>query len=295
MPQVPSLVQRALRRIPVGLVAVMAAGVAVPGPAAAVVPTWPHPVPPVDVTPMREEGWQPAPDEAIGYDISFPQCGGRFPSDPAFEVVGVNAGRAFTANPCLGAGNGPSQLEWAGRDAQLYVNTGNPGPEESKAPWPSGQLVPRYCDPGDLDSIDCAYDYGWNAAAYAYRTAVEAYVSLGWAAPDAQATPVANVWWLDVESGNSWRDEQELNAAVLEGMIAYLETREVAGIGIYSVGPMWEAIIGDSDAFTGYANWVAGSTTIKGARRTCIGPGFTGGVVVMTQYLHDGFDANHRC
>ena len=71
--------------------------------------------------------------------------------------------------------------------------------------------------------------------------------------------------------------------------------RGVAGIGIYSVGPMWEEITGGSDAFVDYPNWVAGATTINGARRTCIGAGFSGGPVLLTQYTHHGFDANHRC
>lgn len=291
MASLPSMLWRVPRLFPI-LLAITVAGFGMPAPAAAVVPAWPQPV---DLSPLDEVGDVPAAAEQIGYDISFPQCGGRFPSDSAFSIVGVNGGRAFTVNPCLGAGDGPSQLEWAGPSAQLYMNTGNPGPELSKAPWPAGQLVPRFCDPEDLDSLDCAYDYGWNMAAHAYRTAVDAYISLGWAAPDAQATPVANMWWLDVETGNSWRDETELNVAVIQGAIDYLGTRNAGGIGIYSMGHMWEAITGGTDAFADVPNWVAGSSTVRGARRTCIGPGFSGGVVVLTQYLYDGFDANHRC
>lgn len=286
MNRLPSLFRR-VPRLPVPLVALLVAGFVVPADVTAVVP--------VDLSPVRETVPAPAAEERIGYDISYPQCGGRLPTDPAFAIIGVNGGRAFTENPCLGAENGASQLAWAGRDAQLYINTGNPGPEISKAPWPSGQLVPRWCDPESLDSIACAYDYGWNGAAHSYRTAVEAYISLGWADPDARETPVANFWWLDVESGNSWREDPELNVASIQGAIDYLETKDVAGIGIYSVGFMWEEIVADTDAFADYPNWVAGARTVKGARRACIGPGFSGGPVLLGQYLHDGFDANHRC
>jgi hypothetical protein len=289
----PSPFRRASRLTLVATAVLLAAGFVLPASAEAALPSW-APAP-VDLSPVRAVTGQPAADDPIGYDISFPQCGGRFPTDPAFAIIGVNQGRAFTVNPCLGAGAGPSQLEWAGPDAQLYLNTGYPGPELSKAPWPSGQLVPRFCDPEAPDSADCAYDYGWNAAAHAYQAALDAYVSLGWAEDGAAGTPVANWWWLDVEIGNSWSDDAALNVASLQGTIDYLETRDVAGIGIYSVGPMWDRITGGTDAFLDYPNWVAGATTINGARRTCIGAGFSGGPVLLTQYTHDGFDANHRC
>lgn len=284
----PSPLWRVLRLTMAVSAALLAVSAAMPATVDGALPSW-APAP-VDLSPVRAVTGQPAADDPIGYDISFPQCGGPFPRDAAFAIVGVNGGRAFTANPCLA-----SELEWAGPDAQLYLNTGNPGPELSKAPWPAGQLVPRYCDPDQLDSVDCAYDYGWNAAADAYQRAVDAYVSLGWAPPGSETTPVANWWWLDVETGNSWRDEAGLNVASIQGSIDYLETRDVAGIGIYSVGPMWDEITGGTDAFVDYPNWVAGATTINGARRTCIGAGFSGGPVLLTQYTHDGFDANHRC
>src|SRR5437762_8172950 len=100
---------------------------------------------------------------ATGFDISYPQCGGPFPSNPAFGIVGVNGGIVFSPNPCLGAGNGPSELAWAGgMRAQLYANTGNPGPALSSH-WPNGQTSPRACNtstsPG-ADTANCAYDYG---------------------------------------------------------------------------------------------------------------------------------------
>src|SRR5918996_761646 len=53
-----------------------------------------------------------------GYDISYPQCGGPFPETYGFAIVGVNGGRVFSPNPCLGGGSGPSQLPGAGREAQ---------------------------------------------------------------------------------------------------------------------------------------------------------------------------------
>ncbi|HEX6139800.1 MAG TPA: hypothetical protein VF013_04955 [Candidatus Limnocylindria bacterium] len=231
----------------------------------------------------------------VGYDISYPQCGGTYPRDVAFGIVGVTEGIVFSANPCLGAGgDGESQLAWAGPEAELYMNTGNPGPELSSY-WPIGQMVPRVCSPDDPDTADCAYDYGWNAASDAYAVAVDAYISLGWADATATRTPVPNHWWLDVETANSWRDDPSLNVAALQGAVAYLESMEVASVGFYSVGPMWDAITGGTDAFAAYPSWVAGASTLRGAKAVCRDASLTGGPVELAQYIARGFDADYRC
>ena len=233
-----------------------------------------------------------------GYDISFPQCGGLFPDSPAFGIVGVNGGRAMSANPCLGAGAVPSELAWAGGpSAQLYANTGNPGPALSTH-WPNGQSSPRACNtataPG-ADTADCAYDYGWNAAADSYQTAVLAYISLGLAAPGATRTPLANAWWLDVETGNSWRSAAALNVAALQGEFDYLQSVGAASVGFYSTSFQWNQITAGTKVFAAAPGWVAGAGTIAGARASCSSGGFTGGPVVMAQYAANGFDADWRC
>ena len=252
------------------------------------------PVAGADVEHRMSAGGGPPQPEPIGYDVSYPQCDAALPGNVAFGIVGVNRGIVFSANPCLGKGERPSQLAWAGKDAQLYANTGNPGPQLSSH-WPLGQALPRLCDATDPDTADCAFDYGWNAAQDAYATAVAAYVSLGWAEPNATRTPVANRWWLDVETANSWRDETSLNVAALQGAVAYLESVDVASVGFYSAPRMWSRITGDTDAFAGYDSWVAGASTLQGAQRFCRGTGFTGGRVELAQYLSGGFDADRRC
>ena len=231
---------------------------------------------------------------AIGYDISYPQCGSQFPRNPSFGIVGVNRGIVFSANPCLGSGNGPSQLAWAGLHAQLYANTGNPGPQLSSH-WPTGQVSPRPCQASNPDTADCAYDYGWNAAADSYATAVGAYVSLGWAQPGATRTPVRNAWWLDVETANSWRDDAALNVAALQGAVDYLRSVDAASIGFYSAPTMWTTITGNSFTFSTLHSWVAGASTLQGAKTRCAGNGFTGGGVELSQYLAKGFDADYPC
>ncbi|MGZ6299178.1 MAG: hypothetical protein ACXWMN_01635 [Candidatus Limnocylindria bacterium] len=233
-----------------------------------------------------------------GYDISYPQCGTPFPTNVAFGIVGVNKGIVFSPNPCLGTGDGPSELTWGGGiQAQLYASTGNPGPALSTH-WPNGQTSPRECNtpasPGS-DTLNCAYDYGWNAAADSYQTAVRAYISLGLAAAGSTSTPTANVWWLDVETSNSWRSDVSLNVAALQGAVAYLQSAGAARIGFYSTQQQWDQITGGTLAFAAQPSWVAGASSARQARNNCSGSAFTGAGVELAQYFAKGFDADLRC
>jgi len=226
------------------------------------------------------------PKASRGYDISYPQCGGAFPSNPAFGIVGVNGGRVFSVNPCLSG-----QVAWGGGVvAELYANTGNPGPALSSH-WPSGQTSPRVCDAANPDTADCAYDYGWNAAQHSFQTAQAAYQSLG-----ITANPAATRWWLDVETSNSWRDDSSLNVAALAGAVDYLRTTAgVTRLGFYSTQLQWNTITAGSGAFSAYPSWVAGGGTLKGAQQLCARTAFTGGTTVLAQYFASGFDADLPC
>jgi hypothetical protein len=233
----------------------------------------------------------------VGYDISYPQCNSSFPSTPAFGIVGVTGGKPFSANPCLGTGDGPSQLAWAGNNAQLYANTADPGPALSSH-WPNGQTSPQQCNtasnPGS-DTAECAYDYGWNAATDSYQDAVNAYISLGWASPGSSRTPVANVWWLDVESANSWTSNTTFNTDELQGEVDYLKSVGAASVGFYGTPSDWQAITGGTSSFAAYKSWIPGATTLSQAQSNCTGGGITGGGVALTQYPSSGFDADYQC
>jgi hypothetical protein len=221
-----------------------------------------------------------------GYDISYPQCGGAYPTNVAFAIVGVNGGRVFSANPCLA-----DQLRWGGdAAAEVYINTGNPGPELSSF-WPVGQTSPRVCSAANPDTADCAYDYGWNAAQHSYQTLEAAY-----AARAITANPNATAWWLDVETSNSWRENTALNVAALQGERDYLVSRGVTRLGFYSTTVQWGEITGGTKVFAPSPSWGAGAPSEKAAQRHCVTtPGFTGGSLAMVQYLYQGFDANVRC
>lgn len=249
------------------------------------------------VLPATAAAGRPAP-APTGYDISYPQCGGAFPTNVLFGIAGVNDGIVYSANPCLGTGDGPSELAWAEQSdatAILYASTADPGPTLSSH-WPTGQTWPEYCDPAATDSAACSYDYGWNAAADSYRDAVNAYVSLGQAAAGATQTPAPNEWWLDVETANSWEANTANNVSDLEGAVAYLQSQSATSVGFYSSATNWQTITGDTTAFSTLPSWRPSSgPREKTAQSFCGTTGVTGGPVKYSQYTSGGSDADVQC
>jgi len=238
------------------------------------------------------------PPPSAGYDVSYPQCSSTLPASPQFGIVGVNGGKPYAANACLA-----SEYTWAQTATtstyprvSFYANTADPGPVLSTH-WPSGATTPRACD--GTWSVDCSYDYGWNAAADAFAKA---------SAVAGATVTRAGYWWLDVETGNSWADSSQtsnwsaVNTADLQGAAAYLSSQGVGQIGFYSTGYQWGQITGldasTSPAYfsTSYVNWVPGATTFSDAQARCSSAySFTGARVQLTQYLQSGFDADYRC
>src|SRR5438067_1162072 len=142
-----------------------------------------------------------------GNDISWPQCGGAFPTKAGFGIVGVTHGVPFSPNTCLAA-------EWRWATAakgapSFYMNLSNPGAASSH--WT--QAGPRSCSGSSADA-GCAYNYGWNAASYA----------LGYASSQTGASAAtSHVWWIDVETTNTWSSNQSLNVAVIQGALTFLK------------------------------------------------------------------------
>jgi hypothetical protein len=232
-----------------------------------------------------------------GYDISYPQCGGSFPTNVLFGIVGVNKGIVYSANPCLGNGSGASELAWAEKyepTPVLYANTADPDPTASSH-WPTGQTSPQVCDQLQLNSSSCSYDYGWNAAADSYQDAVNAYVSLGQLPAGSTKTSQPNEWWLDVEIANSWQQSTANNIAELQGEAAYLQSQGVTAIGIYANASDWQTITGGTTAFSSLPSWRPGAGSKSGASSYCGTTGVTGGLVEYSQYASSGFDADVRC
>ena len=245
----------------------------------------------------------------LGIDVSWPQCGKQLPTNHAFGIVGVNGGLATTTNPCL-----KDQFIWAKKSiggtvqdkVQLYVNTANPGGLNT-ASWPQTNIDPAgstiinpYGSCDGTDSLACAWQYGWNRALEDVRdrfqpAATQALVD---------ASPATYVWWLDVETENTWKlsgttYDYQSNVAVLEGMTAHFKS--VNGrVGLYSTGSQWAQIVGNAigldSNLNGLNNWRPGGASQKTAKQACTAaPLTTDGRVVLTQFVSRGLDYNYSC
>lgn len=220
------------------------------------------------------------PTGAVGHDISWPQCDLPVPAPGAFGIVGVSGGRPYTHNPCLS-----SQFAWAEATpggASFYMNTSNPGPDSLSIDWYGQRSPDPACSPEN--EVACAYDFGFNAAAHAFAYAQSATGNRA----------AGRVWWLDVETDNSWKyGDIPTNHASLRGSLDFLQRQPGVLVGVYTTPRMWGFIAGDLQL--PIPNWMAGATTQAEAIAHCA-PGFsaTGGPVVLSQWVED-FDNDYVC
>lgn len=227
---------------------------------------------------------------ATGNDVSYPQCKKSLPTGQAFGIVGVNGGIANNFNSCFS-----TELAWALRSpgtgsqppASLYVNTGNPG-NLGVADWPTNNIsadpYTPSCTGGDNQA--CAWQYGWNMA----------FLDAG-----RVPSPAQYVWWLDVETANSWESNTANNDAALEGMVAYFQSINVKAVGVYCTSYQWGKIAGTPSAtssLNSLADWIPGARTLSGAQSNCkLRPFTTGGHVAITQWVKSAgsVDSDYAC
>jgi hypothetical protein len=217
----------------------------------------------------------PYPPMGKGYDISFPQCGAPYPKPPYdLAIVGINDGKAFTYNPCL-----DSQAAWGEASVfSAYINLNAPTPgHRASLDGPAG-----HCGPSDTGCM--AYNYGYNSAldSYAYGTAHGVN---------------ASVWWLDIETENTWDTNQFNNSRTIQGAIDGLAASGVLP-GIYSTYLMFPSIAGSYAP--GGPIWVPDGWPSKYSFTDyCTNPalGFAGGTPWLVQYQVDTvpFDQNYAC
>ena len=245
----------------------------------------------------------------LGIDVSWPQCDKVLPSDHAFGIVGVNHGLANNTNDCLS-----EQLVWSQRapgtttqeKTQMYVNTANPGGLNTDS-WPRNNVAYDGTESGNphgtcdgSDSLACAWQYGWNRALEDDRMRFQPNAALVGIDPSASAY----VWWLDVETENTWKTggtdfDYQSNVAVLEGMTRYLSDVG-ARVGLYSTAAQWSQIVGNAVSggsnLNNMPNWRPGGATQKTAKDACSAKPLTsGGAVILTQFVSRGLDYDYVC
>ena len=230
-----------------------------------------------------------------GNDVSYPQCGITLPTGQAFGIVAVNDGLANTTNPCLAA-----EIAWAQTStgvarqprASLYVNTADPG-SQGVTDWPQTNYDPfngdRIADPyGSCtggNSQACAWQYGWDLADLDVQTR-------------GVPSPGGYLWWLDVETVNTWQSSARENRADLEGMASYL--RHIgAGVGIYSTAKQWDPIVGTvtrSSPLYRLPDWIPGAKTLSQAEKNCRAAPLTGGgTISVTQWKTSPTSSDLSC
>ncbi len=201
-----------------------------------------------------------------GVDVSYPNCSARIPS-VAFGIVGVTGGLVYSQNSCLAAE--ASHF----RNLSLYVNTGLNADPTSSAYYRQAQV-------GCNGDVYCAaYNYGYNAAlnAIAYANSQSVH---------------STMWWLDVETGNTWNSDVLQNRQSLQGEHDALVANG-ATVGAYSTTYQWNTITGSWQ--NGWPNW--GATTWRTASQAatyCTGHRFTGGPTYLIQYS-GRLDQDYAC
>jgi hypothetical protein len=232
---------------------------------------------PLQDVPVSAAGSYPA--GTTGYNVAVPACGQTLPATFSFGIVGVTGGRSFNHSSCLAAEYG-----WAkGGSAapSLYMNLNAPIGSTAS----NGMTGPR----GNCSKKDkaCqAYNYGYNAAGDAYTYAVSQHAD-------------AAVWWLDVETANSWSANTTLNALTVQGAVKFLQDKGKTA-GIYSTQYQWKTITGGYSFTPPLPAWVAGAPDLATAKLFCSPANaakysFGGGAVWLAQYPDGGFDGDYAC
>jgi LysM repeat protein len=205
---------------------------------------------------------------AVGYDISYPNCAAPLPVGRGFAVIGLNAGRPFTTNPCFAS-------EWAAAQPprSVYVNTAY-GPSLAR------HITPNCAASGRSQALG-------TAARRAYAVGCsEAAAALQLLGP---TQPLA--LWLDVEPGKSWSPRQSLNVATITGILDQLLSQSPRPtVGIYSNPNFWLQIVGHWTSLA-IPEWIATGAPDPPGCPT----GFATGPVWLSQSTNGHNDSDKVC
>ena len=230
----------------------------------------------VGLTAIVASAAQPDPyvSGTTGYDVSWPNSCSATVSGSAFGIVGVNGGRPFTTNACFG----PQYAAAPAGATSVYLNTAYSGAYKK-----------------NIDTVNCAKAPAGLTGSYAQAWQIGcSEASSSYAAVGNTRTPV--MWWLDVETGNSWSSSNfTLNADAIRGAADELHSLTGRAVGIYSTPGSWSTITRNAN-FSSIVDgeWDAGT----GACATTATTGFTGVRIWLKQTGTDqttGLDTDSAC
>lgn len=202
--------------------------------------------------------------EKVVIDISYDKCDGSgtasWVGHHEYGIVGVNGGGDWEENPCLAS-------EVKHFDGYyLYVNTNYPSDGCHKTP-------------SRRAAYDCGYHLGKWDVNYADNHGAH-----------------SSTWFLDVETLNTWSDHKSFNASFIHGLAKGLKASGVSYIGYYSTGSQWRDITGGwpGNGWDWYATAKHGEPNKHQVKSYC-SANFSGGTVVLYQYIKDGLDHSKFC
>lgn len=227
-----------------------------------------------------------------GADLSWPNCpkgmgvpgrrtqGLPLPWNSAqFWIIGLTNGRAFTRNPCL-----PAHLSAArarGVAVAAYTMLSYPNARERRLHGGTGPY-------GTATYADRIANVGYAQAAFALDTMAAA----GLAAP---------LVWIDVEPRRErpWSRNRANNQALITGALRAAADRGV-GSGIYTYARAWAQITGGMQVDAPL--WAPGHSRARtfaakqaDTKASCARTSFTGGPLVLTQWVWRNRDHNITC
>lgn len=205
-----------------------------------------------------------------GYDVSYPNSCTATVSGASFGIVGVNGGRPFTTNACFSTqfGHAPA--------GAAYINVAYSGAYRKNITSSCVSLV-------STTSLTGSYAQAWEIGCS------EADTSLSDAG---SAAPV--MWWLDVETANSWSSTNfKLNDDAIRGAADRLRGVTGKAVGVYSTPSAWYTITRNAN-LSPYLDgeWNAGASACPASGAI----GFAGAPIWLEQTGSSGeIDADSAC
>lgn len=207
-----------------------------------------------------------------GYDVSWPNSCTASVTGAAFGIAGVNHGRPFTFNSCFSKQYANAAATGSG---SVYINTAYSGAYKRNITSTCSSLV---SSTGLKGSYAQAWEIGCSEAETSFNGA---------------GTTTAVMWWLDVETGNSWSSSNfGLNDDAIRGAAERLHGLTGKPVGIYSTAGSWSTITGGANFSTIVdGEWDAGASACPTSGTI----GFTGAPIWLEQTGQTGVDSDTAC